>query len=163
MRLTAPAARLPAGCRLVPPTATPSEFLGTTGNPSLVTDRFMLGFMASLVVPPTAEEMSAPGVKTGTPPDTQAVRIQIEKRADAIEAGYVAAYRQAGVGSEIGVYGLRFKQAVPAGLRATGVIGESPARALFLTGRVAILAWIDGEAPACFAGVKDYLRSVQFR
>lgn len=163
MQLTAPAGRLPAGCRLVPPAATPSEFLGVRGNPSMVMDRFVLGFMASLMVPPTAEEMAAPPNKPGAMPDTQAARIQIEKRADAIEAGYVAGYQQAGAGGEIGVYGLRFKQAVPPSLRSTGVIGESPARALFVTGRVAILTWVDGKSPACFAGVKDHLRSVQFR
>ncbi|MSR06570.1 MAG: hypothetical protein EXR93_05835 [Gemmatimonadetes bacterium] len=49
----------------------PSEFPGTTGNPSLVTDRFVLGFMASLVVPPTAEEMAEELNKPQVTPDTQ--------------------------------------------------------------------------------------------
>ncbi len=161
LRLTAPARVLPAGCGLVPPSPAPSEFLGVSANPAIVTNPFAIGFMASLVVPATAAELAA-GPPAGTLPDTQAVRRDIERRAAAIEAAYVAGYRQEGVRGEIGIYALRFRGPVPASLHDAVAAPEVPGRLLRVSGRVAIMAWVDGDAAACFAAVRDHLKSVTF-
>ena len=152
-RLTVPAARLPANCRLNP---NPGGFQPT--NPAIVSNPAILGFMHSLIFPSPAETAPAPSSER-----TKLFVDSASARAAAVDVGYAASYQEAGGSPEIGVFALRLKDpsaapAMPASVPSAKRIARGP---------VVIFSWSDSTPAApdlgCVDVVRRHIKSVEFR
>ena len=144
VRLTVPAAALPANCRLNP---NPGGFQPT--NPAIVSNPAILGFMHSLIFPSPDE--------TAPPPASARAKLFVgsaSARAAAVEVGYAASYQETGGSPEIGVFALRLKDPsaapkVPTDIRSAKRIARGP---------VVIFSWSDASPVAPDLGCVDVIR-----
>jgi hypothetical protein len=165
-RLTAPSEALPTGCRL-----TPKGPLGS--NPAVVSDSKGLALISMFVLGmPRGDEKAALGAgaaeQSGAERQAAFDRLMLE-RAEGVETGYAAFYREDAGSPEIGVYAIRLKKPLTEQeartFRATPLGGRNYLR--ILKGQIAIFAWSDARANApdrgCFDVVRQHLEKTEVK
>lgn len=152
-RLTVPASKLPANCRLKP---SPGGFIAT--NPGIVIDPTTLGFIHSLIfgpMPGEPDRAPAPPASAGD----KALADAMAARGANVEVGYAAAYEETGGSPEIGVFALRLKAPPAVPIRA--------AARTIAKGSVVIFYWSDAQAGSpdlgCVGVVRRHLDTVDLR
>jgi hypothetical protein len=78
----------------------------------------------------------------------------LHREAELIEAAYVAIYESLPGGPETGVYGLQFRDAIPAELSE-----RLEANTAIVEGKLAVLVWTDSADQSCYEAVRSHVES----
>ncbi|MBN2564195.1 MAG: hypothetical protein JXB46_00630 [Candidatus Eisenbacteria bacterium] len=162
-RLTLPESERGDRCRLKPLShGRGASIIPMSSNPMVTTDRDVIGILMTFVMPPTAEEEAAFESEMENVPAERAtgrIREIMRERAALVSTAYVAVYEPSGGGPETGVYALLMDEPIPAEERSE-FEQYGPSGFLMLRGRVAVMAWADGNDKSCLEALRAHVENV---